>query len=58
MKAVWYILTLICGVIGLLALLRFVEVLLSGGFSPVQLLFGVVFLVAAGQCLLKARRIT
>jgi hypothetical protein len=56
MKAVWYILTIICGVIGLGTLLRFVEVLLfGGGMSPFQLLFGVVLLVVAWQCLLKAR---
>ena len=56
MKVVWYLLTVVVGAIGVLALLRFVEALLTGlGVFPVQFLIALICLVAAWQCLLKAR---
>ncbi len=56
MKALFYLLTVICGLFGLLALVRFAEVLIFGGrLFPVQLVFAVVGLGLAWLCLKKAR---
>ncbi len=57
MKMIWYLLTLILGVVGLLALLRFVEnIFAGGGISLIQLLVGIVCVVGARKCLAQARR--
>ena len=56
MKIVFYLLTIICGLFGLVALARFGEALIFGGrLSPIQLVFAVVGLVLAGLALKKAR---
>jgi hypothetical protein len=56
MKILFYVLTAILGLFGILAVLRTVERLMSGaGILPAQLLIAVVALVLAGVCLKKAR---
>ncbi len=56
MKILFYLLTVICGLFGLLGLLRFFEVLFLGGqVFPIQAIIGVVGLVLAWVCLKKAR---
>jgi len=56
MKTIFYLLTFVLGLFGLLALVRSVEVLFSGnGVRPVQVLIAVVALTLAGLCLRKAR---
>ena len=55
-KALLYLLTVVLGAIGALAVLRSVERLVVGaGLMPVQLFMGVVFLGLAWLCLKKAR---
>ena len=56
MKVLFYVLTAILGLFGILAVVRTVERLVSGaGILPAQLLIAVVALVLAGICLRKAR---
>jgi hypothetical protein len=56
MKILFYVLTAILGLFGILAVLRTVERLMSGaGIVPVQLLIALVALILAGVCLKKAR---
>jgi len=56
MKILFYVLTAVLGLFGILAVLRTVERLMSGaGILPVQLLIALVALILAGVCLKKAR---
>jgi hypothetical protein len=56
MKILFYFLMLVFGLYGALAVLRTIELLVTGGgFNPVTLLLGIVGLVLAGACLKKAR---
>ena len=56
MKALWYLLTLILGLWGILSLFRFLEALLGGGgFYLTQLLIAVACLLLARKCLDHAR---
>ncbi len=55
MKIVWYLLTVIFGAFGILALLRSLELVINGGMPTSQVLFAVIGLVLAWQCLRKAR---
>jgi hypothetical protein len=56
MKILFYFLTFIFGAYGILAVLRTIELLATGGgFNPVTLLFGIVGLFLAAVCLKKAR---
>jgi hypothetical protein len=56
MNILWYFLTFLTGGLGILALLRSVETLLSGaGMKPVQIGIAVIFLLLGWQCLKKAR---
>jgi hypothetical protein len=56
MKILFYFLTAVFGLFGILAVLRTVERLMSGaGLLPAQLLIAIVALVLAGVCLKKAR---
>jgi hypothetical protein len=60
MKLLWYVLTLVFGVIGLLAVVRIFEILILGaGLLPnTQLLIAFITLLLAVVCLLKARSVT
>lgn len=56
MSTLFYVLTAILGLFGILAVLRTVERLMSGaGILPVQLLLALGALILAGVCLKKAR---
>ena len=56
MKVLWYLLTFLFGLIGVLAAIRVVERLVTGaGLLPVQLLIAFVMLLLAWLCLRKAR---
>jgi hypothetical protein len=56
MKIIFYILTALFGLYGVLAVLRTIELLATGGgFQPVAALFGIVGLALAFACLKKAR---
>ena len=56
MKILFYFLTAIFGLFGILAVLRTIERLMSGaGLLPAQLLIAVVMLLLAVVCLKKAR---
>ena len=56
MKILWYFLTLILGLIGVLAVVRMIERLATGeGLLPAQLLIAVAMLAVALLCLRKAR---
>jgi hypothetical protein len=56
MKALWYLLTLILGLWGLLSLFRFIEALLTGGgLYVMQLLLAIACLLLARKCLDHAR---
>ena len=56
MKVLFYVLTAILGLFGILAVVRTVQRLVSGaGILPAQLLIAFVALVFAGICLRKAR---
>jgi hypothetical protein len=56
MKWTYYIVAAICGLFGVLGLLRFIETVAFGGrVFPIQLLFGVVGLSIALLCIKKAR---
>lgn len=57
MKILWYGLTFVLGLFGLLSLLRFFELqLTAGGFFPIQLVFAIICLGLAYKCLVQARR--
>ena len=60
MKLLWYGLTLLFGVIGLVAVVRIFEILILGaGLLPTtQLLIAFITLLLAFVCLRKARRVT
>jgi len=56
MKALWYLLTLILALWGVLSCFRFVEALLSGGgFFLMGLLMAIICLLLARKCLDHAR---
>ena len=56
MKILFYFLTAVFSLFGILAVLRTIERLMSGaGLLPVQLLIAIVALLLAGVCLNKAR---
>ena len=57
MKALWYILTVLLGAYGTLSLLRAGERFLHGmPMLAVQIILGVVALILAWRCLIKARQ--
>jgi len=60
MKLLWYVLTLIFGVIGLVAVFRVFEVMVLGAglFPTTQLLIAFITLLLAFVCLRKARSAT
>jgi hypothetical protein len=59
MKILWYLLTALLGLIGILALVRALERLAVGaGLLPVQLIVAIVMLLLAVLCLRKARTAT
>ena len=56
MRILWYLLTALFGLIGLLALIRTVERLVTGsGLIPTQLVIAFVMLLLAVLCVRKAR---
>ena len=56
MKILFYFLTAVFGLFGILAVLRTIERLMSGaGLLPAQLLIAIVALLLAVVCLKKAR---
>jgi hypothetical protein len=56
MNILWYFLTFLFGAIGVLSLLRSVELIAVGaGIKPVQIGIAAIFLLAGWQCLKKAR---
>jgi hypothetical protein len=56
MRILWYFLTALFGLIGVLALIRTVEELVTGaGLRPTQLVIAMVMLLFAGVCVQKAR---
>jgi hypothetical protein len=56
MKIIYYLLTLVFGLFGLLALIRSLEVLaFSGGFKPVQILIAIIAFAFSWACLHKGR---
>lgn len=56
MKILWYFLTLIFGAIGVLALLRSIEIILIGaGISPGRFGVALIFLFLAWLSLIRAR---
>ncbi len=56
MKILWFFLTLLFGLIGMLGLVRSVEILFIGaGNLLVQLGVALISILLAGQCLKKAR---
>ena len=56
MRILWYLLTALFGLIGLLALIRTVERLVTGsGLIPIQLGVAFVMLLLAVVCVRKAR---
>ena len=56
MRILWYGLTALFGLIGLLGLIRTVEQLVTGaGLIPIQLAIAFVFLLLAVVCVQKAR---
>ena len=58
MKTLWYFLTVVAGLIGVLAAVRIIERLMSGAsLLPAQLLIALISLVAALLFLRKARAI-
>ena len=59
MRILWYFLTALFGLIGVLAAIRTLERLASSaGLIPTQLVIAVVMLLLAALCLRKARSIT
>jgi hypothetical protein len=59
MKVLWYLLTALFGLIGVLALIRTVERLVTGsGLIPTQLVIAFVMLLLAVLCVRKARATT
>ena len=58
MKILWYLLTFLLGLFGLLSTIRVFERLVSGAdFLPIQLLIALIMLVLAWLCLRKARAV-
>jgi hypothetical protein len=56
MRVLYYFLTGLFTLLGVLALLRTIELLITGaGMLPVQFLIGITMLVLAGGCLKNAR---
>jgi len=56
MKILWYLLTFLFGLVGVLATIRLIGRLSSGaGLLPAQLLIALLMLVLAWLCLRKAR---
>ena len=56
MKILFYVLTAVFGLFGILAVLRTIERLMAGaGLLPAQLLIAIVMLCLAVVCLKKAR---
>lgn len=56
MRILWYLLTALFGVIGVLALIRTVERVLAGaGLIPMQLVIAFVMLLLAVVCVRQAR---
>jgi hypothetical protein len=58
MSTVWYLLALLFGAFGILALLRSVELLVTGGRATGQVLIAIVGLLLAWQSFRKARSTT
>lgn len=59
MRILWYFLTALFGLIGLLALIRTLERVVTGaGLMPTQLVIGLAMLVLAVVCVRKARAAT
>ena len=61
MKILWYVLTVIFGAVGALAVLRIVELIFIGASVlqlPMQILIAVVMLALAFMCLRRARAAT
>ena len=59
MRILWYVLTALFGVIGVLALLRTVEELATGsGLSPRRAVIAIGMLLLAVFCVRKARHAT
>jgi len=59
MRILWYLLTALFGLIGVLALIRTVERLAAGaGVIPAQLVIAFVMLLLAVLCVRKARAAT
>jgi hypothetical protein len=59
MRILWYLLTALFGLIGVLALIRTVERLATGaGLIPAQLVIAFVMLLLAVLCVRKARAAT
>jgi hypothetical protein len=56
MRILWYLLTALFGLIGMLTLIRTVEQLVTGsGLRPTQLVVAFVMLLLAVLCVRKAR---
>jgi hypothetical protein len=56
MKVVWYLLSFMLGLFGVLAVLRAIELLITGqGIMPIPTLMGLGALVLAGWCWKAAR---
>lgn len=56
MKTLWYLIAAIVGLIGVLAVVRIVERLMTGAdLMPAQLLIGLVFLLVAVIAVRQAR---
>ena len=55
MSIIWYLLVFLFGAFGILALLRSVELLVTGGRPTSQILIALVGLLLAWQCFRKAR---
>jgi ABC-type phosphate transport system permease subunit len=59
MRILWYLLTALFGLIGVLALIRTVERLITGsGLITAQLVIALVMLPLAVLCVRKARAVT
>lgn len=57
MRIVWYLLTFVFAVVGILSLVRSAEVLVGGGVPAIQIFIAAVGLLLAWQCIRKARAI-
>jgi hypothetical protein len=59
MRILWYLLTALFGLIGVLAAVRTIERLVSGaGLLPSQLMLALLMLLFAVLCLRRARSVT